>query len=162
MHKKHVADLINKNLASTNRSGPIDLSNIDPIDEGSEHNSLSDGSSQESTADKSMMSNNTGTIDVTDMTATSPATYSTSFLSSQLDDDDEIEVNFRKRREKLRKMMDDLNLSMGDPKTVIDSDDRDNKSYRDSTIGGEVRTALYFNDRRYEYETYRPDHVRRN
>jgi hypothetical protein len=156
IHKKHVVDLINKNLAATNRSGPIDLSNIGPIDEGSEHNTVSDSSSKESTKDKPMMTT-VGTIDVFNVTATSPTTYSSSFLSSPLDDDDEIEVNFRKRREKLRKMMADLNLSMGDPKTAVDSEDRDYKTYRDNTSGGELRTsAAALDSMTTEYRSMKP------
>jgi hypothetical protein len=144
IHKKHVVDLINKNLPATNRSGAIDLSHIDPMhEEKSEHNSLSEHSHKAAAKEKLAVATVAGT---TDVASTKTTAYSNSFLFSPLDGDDEIEVNFRKRREKLRQMMADLNLTVIDgSKATADSEDREYGSYAgsgntDITIG-ERRTA---------------------
>lgn len=106
LYGKHVVNLINKNLDATNRSKFIDLSQVDAGDE----DELLDTDTLKSLAmgrswHRKPNTNKTTAFDFDVNPVMEPSWHESSII-------DEIDVTLHKRKEKLRKMMEDLSQTM--------------------------------------------------
>jgi hypothetical protein len=118
LHRRHVVDLINKNITATNRSSFVDLSSVDPLMDDNDETVLSLNARPRDTKTTSPAASNAGrewNSSTLEVSAEVEATESIerSWHGSSFAEVDEIDTKLNMRREKLRKMMNELNKSLG-------------------------------------------------
>jgi hypothetical protein len=148
LHGKHVVNLINKNLDATNRTEYVDLSHLDADAGDDDELLLLDHYKLHSLAGRlwrnksnRMVAEDESTgfdFDETDAAA-DHSSYDSSFV-------DEIDATLHKRKEKLRKMMDDLSQTMdaavNGKKTLEKRQDVVSLEQERGVVDSEVRTDV--------------------
>ncbi|KAL3923740.1 MAG: hypothetical protein SGILL_001478 [Bacillariaceae sp.] len=127
LHKRHVVDLINRNLTATNRSNFIDLSSIDPtakVDEEQKESTSAPTWPHDSHRNSTRRSGHTSSAaKCTSVQKAEDAEQP--WHSSAFAEVEEIDNTLNMRREKLRKMMRDLDLSLDKAQQAFVSESRE-------------------------------------
>ncbi|KAL3902265.1 MAG: hypothetical protein SGILL_010883 [Bacillariaceae sp.] len=147
LHKRHVVDLINRNITATNRSNFVDLSSIDAVmnDQDRSESTLTTEVAGSKTHSKAVStagrSWHTSTVAKSTFVEKAQSTEH-SWHNSSFAEVDEIDKTLNMRRQKLRKMMNDLNVSLGKAEEAIVAERREgiSSTQRDGHV--EERTIL--------------------